>query len=160
MSYPLDPVVPEPIRHLLDEEPSQADEFTILVLTVSDGWPHLAMVSRGELVTAGERALALALWPSSTACANVTSSQRATLCAVANEVAYSLRVGAHRLGDIDTEAGGTLACFRLEVEAVTGDQAPYARLESGIRFQLLEPDATLRRWLEVREALRRAAAGS
>lgn len=156
MSYPLEPVVPQPLRELIEEDPSEADGFTVLLLTVADGWPHLAMVSRGELVSAGERGLALALWPTSTACANLSETGRAALSAIADAVAYSLRVCSERLGDIDTQTGGTLACFRLEVEAVTGDQAPYATLESGVRFRLHEPAATVERWREVRDALRRA----
>jgi hypothetical protein len=160
VSYPLDPEVPGPLRHLLEQEPGAADDFTILVLTTSNGWPHLAMVSRGELVCAGDRLLALALWPTSTACANLARTSRATLSAVVDAVSYSLRVASRRLPDITTAAAGTLACFRLEVEAVTGDQAPYARLESGIRFSLLDPEPVVRRWSQVRQALRRAVAAS
>jgi hypothetical protein len=156
VSYPLDPEVPGPLRAVLEEEPSKGDDFTILVLTVVEAWPHLAMVSRGELVCIGDRVLALALWPTSTACTNLTRSSRATLSAVVDVVAYSLRVSARRLSDIATESAGTLACFRLEVESVTGDQAPYARLESGVRFRLLDPEPTVDRWREVRQKLRGA----
>jgi hypothetical protein len=158
MSYPLDPVVPDPLRRLLDDEPAGEDDFTILVISVRDDWPHLAMVSRGELVCVRDDVLALALWPTSTSCANLTGSPRATLCAVVDAVSYSLRVRCPRLADIRTEAGGTLACFRLEVEGVSGDKAPYARLESGVRFRLIDPEPTVRRWREVRQELRRAVA--
>jgi hypothetical protein len=77
------------------------------------------------------------------------------VAAIVDGVSYSLRVSCRQLADIATEAGGTLACFRLEVETVTGDEAPYARLQSGVRFRLLEPESTVRRWREVRHALRR-----
>jgi hypothetical protein len=160
VSYPLDPEVPDALRALLEEEPAETDDFTILVLTLSEEWPHLAMVSRGELVCTGDRILALALWPTSTACANLALSSRATLSAVVDTVAYSLRVTARRVSDIATEVGGTLACFRLEVETVTGDQAPYARLESGVRFRLLDPEPTVDRWREVRQKLRGAVGPS
>jgi hypothetical protein len=156
VSYPLDPEVPGALRAVLEEEPSEADDFTILVLTLGEEWPHLAMVSRGELVCTGDRVLALALWPASTACANLARNSRATLSAVVDTVAYSVRVTARRLSDVTTQAAGSLACFRLEVESVTGDQAPYARLESGVRFRLLDPEPTVDRWREVRRKLRGA----
>lgn len=160
MSYKLDPVVPGPVRAALEADPSVDDGFTILVLTSTGHWPHLAMVSRGELVCVADRRLRIALWPSSTACANISRGGRATLCAVLDGVAYSLRVNARRLADLSTPLAGTLACFALEVDSVFGDQAPYAVLESGVTFRLLEPEPTGRRWTEVRAELARAGARS
>lgn len=154
MSRQLDAVVPEPLRRALEAEPATDDDgLTILVLSSAGEWPHLAMVSRGELICAGDRRLLLALWPTSTACANLSQLGRATLCAVLGGVAYSLRVKCRRLTDISTPLAGTLACFGLEVDSVFGDQAPYAVLESGIRFRLLDPRATVPRWVEVRTEL-------
>jgi hypothetical protein len=153
MSYQLDAVVPPAVRRALEAEPATDDGFTILVLSSAAGWPHLAMVSGGELICADDRLLLLALWPTSTACANVSDTRRATLCAVIEGVAYSLRVTGRRLADISTPMAGTLACFGLEVDSVFGDQAPYAELESGVRFRLLDPDTTVARWIETRAAL-------
>lgn len=153
MSYRLEPVVPEPVRRALEAEPATDDGFTILVLSSAGAWPHLAMVSRGELICADDRRLLLALWPTSTACSNLSQMGRATLCAVLDGVAYSLRVKCRRLTDIRTPLAGTLACFGLEVDSAFGDQAPYAQLESGVRFRLLDPGATVPRWVEVRAEL-------
>lgn len=155
MSYQLDPVVPDDVRRELERNPDAEDGFTILVLSAAGQWPHLAMVSRGELACAGRRSLLLALWPTSTACANISETERATLCAVVDGVAYSLRVRARRLADIGTPLAGSLACFELQVDSVFGDQAPYAVLESGVRFRLLDADATVPRWNEVRAELAR-----
>lgn len=153
MSYELEPVVPESVRRALDEAPATYDGFTVLVLSSAGEWPHLAMVSRGELICADDRRLVLALWPTSTACANLSRTGRATLCAVVDGVAYSLRVSCRRLADIRTPMAGTLACFGLVVDSTFGDQAPYAELESGVRFRLLDEEATLARWNEVRAEL-------
>jgi hypothetical protein len=155
MSYPLDAVVPAPVRHALAADPSIDDGFTILVLTLSSDWPHLALVSRGELLCTGERGLWLALWPTSTACANLRVTGRATLCAVLEGVAYSIRVRAHHGQDLSTPLAGTLATFALEVDSVRGDEAPYAVLESGITFRLRDPEPTVQRWSEVRAELAR-----
>jgi len=154
MSDPLEAVVPQALRGELDGDPAVDDGFTVLVLSDASGWPHLAMISRGEIVCADDRALRLALWPSSTACANLTAQGRATLCAVVDGVAYSVRVLTRRLEDINTPLAGRLACFQADVEAAAADRAPYAVLESGVRFRLLEPEATLERWRETRGALR------
>lgn len=153
MSYPLDSCVPPALRSELARDADVEDGFTILVLTVADGWPHQAMVSRGELVCADDHRLLLALWPTSTACKNLSSTERATLCAVVDGVAYSVRVRGRRLDDITTPLAGTLACFALQVDSVSGDEAPYARLEAGVRFRLLDPDETVARWSELRAEL-------
>jgi hypothetical protein len=158
MSRMLEPVVPDVLRRKLATDPLAEDGFTILVLSDAAGWPHLAMISAGEIVCAEERELRLALWPSSTACANLVAHGRATLCAVLDGVGYSVRVATRRLGDIRTPLAGTLACFQAHVEAVAADEAPYAVLESGVRFRLVDPSATLERWREVRAVLQRGGA--
>jgi hypothetical protein len=154
----LEPVVPDVLRRKLDSDPLAEDGFTVLVLSDAAGWPHLAMISPGEIVCADERMLRLALWPSSTACANLVARGRATLCAVLDGVGYSLRVATRRLEDIRTPLAGTLACFQAQVEAVAADEAPYAVLESGVRFRLVDPPATLERWREVRAVLQHGGA--
>lgn len=157
MSHELDPLVPGALRRELERDPAVDDGFTILVLTTAGDWPHLAMVSRGELVCTDERRLLVALWATSTACRNLSAAGQATLSAVVDGVAYSLRVRARRLDDLTTPLAGTLACFALEVDSVFGDEAPYARLESGVRFRLLDAGATVPRWVEVRAELARRA---
>jgi hypothetical protein len=155
MSYDLAALVPVAVRQALAADLSVDDGFTVLVLTRKDEWPHLAMVSRGELVCAAESRLGLALWPTSTACANLSATGRATLCAVLEGVAYSIRVRARRCQDLSTPLAGTLATFALEVAAVSGDEAPYAVLESGVTFRLRDPESTLQRWSEIRAELAR-----
>jgi hypothetical protein len=158
MSERLEARVPAAVRRELDQDPAVQDGFTILVLSTSDDWPHVAMVSRGELICAHDRLLLMALWPSSTACANLTRAEQATLCAVVDGVAYSLRVRARRQEELNTPLAGTLACFALDVESVFGDKAPYAELEGGVRFRLLDAEATVPRWVEVRAELAERAA--
>jgi hypothetical protein len=153
VSRALDAVVPEALTELLRAEPG-AEGVAILVLTVrDDGWPHQAMVSAGELVLMDDRRLALALWPTSTSAANATANGQVTLAAVIGPTSYTVRARARRVDDLVTPLGGTLARFELTVVAAAADEAPYARLESGIRFSLNDPDSTLARWREVRAAL-------
>lgn len=153
MSYALDPVVPDALRSALAEELSCNDGFTVLVLTPAGEWPHLSMVSQGELVVVSQGRLLLALWPTSTTCANLESAGIATLCFVIDGVSYSLRTRGVRLPDITTPRAGTVACFLLSIEAAFGDTAPYAEIETGVRFRLTDPSQTVQRWAEVRAEL-------
>jgi hypothetical protein len=156
MSESLEPVVPPALRAALDREPAgDGTDVTVLVLVVrEDGWPHVAMVGPGELVVLDDRRLGLALWPRSTATKRLTPGGRLTLTAVLDGASYAVRATARRLEDLETPLAGRVARFEVEVEAATSDDAPYAVLESGVRFRLKEPDQTLSRWQEVRTALR------
>ncbi len=132
--------------------------LTVLVLSTShDEWPHLAMVSLGEIVAINRRALRLALWPNSTAARNVWREQRTTLALVHDGVAYYLRCTARRGADLVLPGDvGQLACFGLRVEDITEDVAPYAVLTSGVTFRLKDAESTAERWRETRAALRAA----
>lgn len=156
MSRRLDRLVPPALRELLDSDDLAAAEgFTMLLVTVTgDGWPHIAMVSVGEVVATGDESLRLALWPGSTATRNVTPSGNATVAAVVDGTSYSLRLAVTRAGEVETPLAGQLARFEAHVEGASADEAPYAVLESGVRFRLKDPPAVLARWAELREALR------
>jgi hypothetical protein len=156
VSRRLDPVVPPALREVLDSDDLAAAEgFTMLLVTVTDdGWPHMAMVSVGEVVATGDESLLLALWPGSTATRNLTPSARATLAAVVDATSYSVRLAVTRAGEVETPLAGQLARFEGRVEGVSADEAPYAVLESGVRFRLKDPPAVLARWAELRQALR------
>lgn len=156
MSRQLDPQVPPALRELLDSDDlAESEGFTMLLMTVTaEGWPHMAMVSVGEVVATGDDSLRLALWPGSTATRNLTPSGRATLAAVVDATSYSIRLAITRAGEVETPLAGQLARFDARVEGASADEAPYAVLESGVRFRLKDPPAVLARWAELREALR------
>jgi hypothetical protein len=158
MTQRLEPVVPDALRRKLIQELDAPDAFTILVITDDGRWPHVAMVSLGEVVYGGERQLGVALWPESTACRNLTDRGRAVLAFVLDGIGYTLRIGAERLSDLAIAPNPPLACFRVSVEGVTGDRPPYAVLESGVQFSLVDPGATIRKWRGTRGALLAAIA--
>jgi hypothetical protein len=154
MSRELEPVVPEPVRRSLEDEPERQVGVTILVLSeLEAGWPHLAMVSVGELVVAADGRLALALWPTSTCAANLARTGRATLAMVADGFAFSLRCQVEH--DLPITAGEDPAMrgFVLRVTAAIEDAAPYADLLSGVTYRLHDPQATLVRWRRTRAVL-------
>lgn len=158
MSRRLEPALPAAFARTIRGEPDPDAGFTILVLSTTDeGWPHAAMISVGEIVTAGERRVLVALWPGSTTTANLSPSARATLLAVVDGTPYSVRLSMRRLPDLTTNSGGTFACFEGVVDAASSDEAPYAILESGVTFRLTNRDGTMARWRETRLALKRRA---
>ena len=153
MTQALETVVPDQLRRKLQEQLDAPDAFTILVISDDGSWPHIAMVSRGEVVYGGERELGIALWPESTPCRNLTDRGRAILAFVLEGTAYTLRIETVRLTDLSPAAGPRLACFRARVEGVTADRPPYAVLESGVQFSLVDPGATVPRWRAARTSL-------
>ena len=152
--------VPDDIRAVLDgSDLARREGATILLLTTDEaGWPHMAMLSVGEVVATDPRTLRAALWLRSTTTKNLDRTGRATLALVANGSGYYLRVSAHRGADLDLGADGRLAYFVLQVDDVLEDAADYATLTSGVTFRLNHPEQVLPRWQHTIEALKSAAA--
>jgi|SRR5438105_2405636 len=129
--------------------------LTFLLLTTDEaGWPHMAMLSVGELLLQNERTLRAALWLNSTASRNLTRDGRALLAIVADGAGYYVRLTARPRDDLDLGADGRLAAFELSVEDVLEDAVTYATLTSGITFQLHEREQVLQRWQRTLDALR------
>lgn len=160
MARSIGTLIPEQLGPLLDgSDPDRWVGTTILLLTATpDGWPHLAMLSVGEVVMTGPRHLYLALWPNSTATANLTHGDRATLALVHESAGYYLRCRARREDDLPVPGyEGAYACMALEVEDVQEDTAPYAVLTSGVTFRLNDPPVVLKRWRATITALKERA---
>jgi hypothetical protein len=148
--------VPQVLAPLFTGEDLPAHEgLTFLLLSnTAEGWPHLAMLSVGEVLLAGERNLLVALWRGSTAAGNLGRTGLATLALVHQGAGYSLRCQARQQPDLDLSEHGRLAFFALEVQDVLEDSAPYADLTSGVSFRLKDPSQVLPRWQDTVEAMR------
>lgn len=155
MTRTLGPELPDPLYPALGGgDPADRVGFTLALLSVGeDGWPQQALLSVGEVVAVDRRRLHLALWPRSSAARNLAARGRATLTAVLAETSYTVRLAVRVHGELSTPRAGTLSRFAARVEEVGADVAPYAVLESGVRFRLNDPDEALARWAEVRAAL-------
>jgi hypothetical protein len=128
--------------------------FTVVLMsTGADGWPHLAMLSSGEILPLDDRHLRVARGSRARFPDAVLCGQSATLAAVVDGTSLSVRLTARSAGDLTTR-WGDLAVFDARIEEVRGDVAPYAVLESGIRFRLKEPEETRLRWVATHQALR------
>lgn len=154
MSRELEPAVPEAVRRCLEDDPERQLGLTFLVLSeLEAGWPHVAIVSVGELVVAADGRLALALWPTSTCASNLARTGRATLAVVADGLAFSLRCQVDDEFPITADEDPVMRGFVLRVTAAIDDAAPYADLLSGVTYRLHDVPATLARWRRTRAAL-------
>lgn len=151
----LAPEIPDPLRRVINDGVSGVGtELAFQLTTVgSDGWPHSSMLSVGEIVTIDAARLRLALWPRSNAAINCAANGRAVLSTVIEAVGYGLRLSVRSTKALDSPEYGTLATFAAHVVEARADVAPYARLKSGICFQLLDPEPVLVRWARTREGL-------
>jgi hypothetical protein len=125
--------------------------LTIELLTVAeDGWPGVALLSVGEVLAMSESEIRLALWPVSRTTANLTRTGQGVLAFVHAGAAYSVRLETERGDDLP----GPLAAFAGQVAGVRRDEVDYARLTSGITFDLPDAQAVVARWRRTIEALK------
>jgi hypothetical protein len=152
--------LPDALRQLLDgSDVAGREGLTFLLITADEsGWPHMAMLSVGELIAVHPRTLRAGLWLHSTTSKNLARDGRAMLAIVANGNGYYVRLAARRGPDLDLGADGRLALFVFEIEDVLEDAADYATLTSGVTFRLNRPDQVVPRWQRTVDALWAAAA--
>ena len=128
-------------------------ETFVLVTVSEDGWPHVALLSVGEVFASSPREIRLALWPTSTTTRNLRRSGRATLAAVWRGTAYYVELDA-RPRERAPAAHGSLAHFSASIRRVLADAVDYADLTTGIRFVLKDKAAVVKRWEETIRTLR------
>ncbi len=131
--------------------------LVIQVLTADDdGWPRSCLLSAGEVLATGPQRLRLALWTGTHSTANLTRSGRATLVFVWDGAAFAVRVSTDRASDVRV-GDHAVAVFDARVLEVRRDEVSYARLTSGMTFDLPDEERVLARWREQRAALRASA---
>lgn len=146
--------LPDNLTELLNGEALESKEGeTFILLTLSDdGWPHVALLSVGEVFAASPREIRLALWPGTTTTGNLRRNGRATLLTVRQATAYSIELEAPALAG-SSAAEGSLARFSARVRRVLADTVDYAHLTTGIRF-VLKDRVHVRSWEQTLQTLR------
>ena len=144
--------LPADVVALLDGSDLEARiGLTIELLTVAeDGWPGVALLSAGEVLAMSGSEVRLALWPDSRTTANLTRAGQGVLEFVHDGAGFTVRLETRRAADLP----GPLARFEGRVVGVRRDEVGYARLTSGITFDLPEAPAVVARWRETIEGLR------
>lgn len=139
-------------RYLDGRELLHKTQALQLATVDAEGWPHVALLSAGEMLALDAQRLRFALFAQSTAAANLARDARVQLSLVLDGGVCELRLRVRRL----QPDHGPLALFEGTVDRVRLHRAPYADLGSGIDFRLHRPDDVLPRWQHQLEALRRA----
>ncbi|WP_414443029.1 hypothetical protein [Burkholderia sp. 22PA0106] len=125
------------------------------------------LLSVGELYAPDAGSLYLALWPSSRGAQLLVRERAAVLSFVADGAFYQARLRVEPAGatgerpaDDGTGVAG-LACFRATLASGDAQRVGYARLTSGITFELDEKrDAVVARWARQIEQIRLIAAAA
>lgn len=127
----------------------------LLCTTGDDGYPHMAMLSAGELLVWSEAEVRIALRPGSGTTANLVRDGKALLFAVAGDAGVTVELEVRSLS-CHNAATTELACFAATVRSATSHRATYARIESGATFQLIDHAPARERWRATHAALEAA----
>ena len=157
---------PPVLRALFDGTGLAGKEGFTACLVVADadaqGPLRTSLLSAGELYAPDSRSLAFALWPAARAARMLDAaarrgSGRAALTFVHEGAFYQVQL---RVDALEVEEGGPLACFIASIDSADAQQVGYAKLTSGITFELQsqQRQAVIDRWQQQIERLRRAVA--
>ena len=124
-----------------------------LASAATNGWPHVALLSQGEVVMVAEGVLRIALHSGSRTTANLAETRRATLLLVSPGAVETIEILAHSIGASEL-AGIPLSLFEADITKVQKHAVPYATVTSGITFELRNAGSTIDRWTETVTLLR------
>ncbi|OAB38797.1 hypothetical protein PMSD_07265 [Paenibacillus macquariensis subsp. defensor] len=133
---------------------SDKQHEAILLLSIDEEqWPHVAMISVGEIVAINESELRLSLWPNTVTSTNLNRTGQATIVVFLEGVAYYIKLSVQEqfISDAKHERQG----FVATVASVRADVATYADIISGVRIQLKDPEPVIQRWTETIEDMLR-----
>jgi hypothetical protein len=153
---------PDALRALFDGTAlaSKIGFTASLVTADAHGYLRTSLLGIGELYAPDSRRLCLALWPKARAARALAENRRAALTFVFDDAFYQLQMVFEPLpvADDERDASGGLVCFSGSIDAGDAQRVSYARLTSGIMFELAAgKDATLERWTQQVEYLKKAA---
>ncbi|MGF6775411.1 hypothetical protein [Paraburkholderia sp. GAS334] len=128
--------------------------FTASLLAVDESARvRTSLLSVGELFVPDAHALCFALWSSSRTARAVHSTGRAALTFVFDEAFYQLQLNARPVSC----GNFPLTCFVATIEAGESQRVDYARLTTGISFQLQQHKTVIERWYGQVQVLKRLA---
>lgn len=127
----------------------------ILTTTTQDGWPHIALLSVGEVLAVDDREIRIALWLNTAATRNITENGKALLAIIGEHRCLYLRLSCRRGPDIPS-GSGRLAFFAGEIERAVEDEVGYAMVTGGVTFETRD-EAVIDGWRRTVAALRSAS---
>jgi hypothetical protein len=130
-----DRLPPDLVARFSGDDPAADVGVAYPLITVDEpGTPRLNMVSAGELLAVGDRALRIVLWPRTRTGANLAAGREALLCVVWPGSVRYVRGTAVRLA-----SPGELECFELTVRAVESDSHEGMPVATPITFDVARP---------------------
>ncbi|MDQ0246249.1 hypothetical protein J2S09_003853 [Bacillus fengqiuensis] len=129
-------------------------EAMMLLTMTEDFWPHIAMISVGEIVALDCNKLRLALWPNTITTHNILRTSQATFVVFFAGKAHYIRLSLQRLTPV-SNARHIRERFSAAVVSVREDTAKYADITSGVKISLKDSDTVIKRWYETIEELLR-----
>ena len=146
MSKRLEPILPDPLFHLLNGEHlrEQLNKVVLLITLDEKGWPYAAMLSYLEVIAPDRANIRMAPWNKSTTTANIRRNGKVTLLVVDEGLADYIQGTATELCR-DLEGFPGMAKINVRVEALLEDKAldyeGSARITTGARFENPQMDA-------------------
>lgn len=122
-------------------------EAMMLLTTDEDGWPHVAMISVGEIAALEDGSLRIGLWPGTATSSNIRRTGKATLAVFYSGSAHYVRLALSPL-TASSESAYPRDRYAAEVVAAKEDKAKYADIISGVTIRLKEPEEVIARWQE------------
>jgi hypothetical protein len=147
--------IPDGVVRYLDGTDLETKTQALRLSTVgSDGWPHAALLSAGDMVIMPSGRVRFAVFPQSTMTSNLEREGRLTIALSLDGGICEMKLRCRRLAHSSDDV--PLALFEAEVESVRQHVAPYADVTGGVTFALHDPQAVLSRWQRQIAALRAA----
>ena len=149
MSRQETPGLPQSLARLLDGNglDHKVGETFLLITVSSDGWPHVAMLSVGEIIALTPTSLAMALWRGTTTGSNLARDGKALLVVVLDGAGHYIEMTTEYRRTMAVH-GSELDRYACEVSRVLVDEVDYARLTSGIVFELPDQERVVSHWRE------------
>jgi hypothetical protein len=152
---------PDAVRAVFDGS-SLANKvgFTASLLAVEpSGHVRTSLLGVGELYAPDSRTLCIALWPQTRATRAIVQSGRAALSFVYDEAFYQVQLLVTPLAGVTGDDSG-LVYLTSSIDTAEAQSVRYARLTSGITFELEGEERVLDRWEQQIEHLKQAAAAA
>ena len=156
MAWSVGQQLPAELVELFNGEALAGKIGQALLVAVTDeaGWPHLAMVSYGEVVAIDAATLRLGLWDGSRTTRYLRQTGKATLCLAGEHGVFYIKGQVRDLGRALTEPA-PIAKLELRVQEVLQDGDPDGEVISGITYRSTETQGqVLERWTRQIAALR------
>ncbi|WP_217972133.1 pyridoxamine 5'-phosphate oxidase family protein [Staphylococcus xylosus] len=117
----------------------------ILQSITSEGYPHSAMVSVGEVIALDSEHLRIALWPQTQTSISLAEKRKSNLIIIYNNMVSYLELDITLLPSLDNEVYERTR-FEATIKSIRQDIAKYADITSGITVEMHEPEQVLNRW--------------